>query len=491
MELNKADSVKEKYMNEEQKVFIVYTGGTIGMLPKEAGNPSSPLVAKSWEELKDFAPTLYDLPIEVKVHEMDLIDSSDMHPEYWVDIAKVIRDNYNDYDGFLVMHGTDTMTYTATGLSFLLENLDKPVIVTGSQIAIAQARNDAMQNLVTALMLAAPKTFDLPLVPEVTILFGGKLLRGNRSRKVSSSGFDGFSTPNYDSLAEVGEHIKVNEKFVRPPSQDGFFIHESLEQNVMMFDIFPGIKPSMLRRIFDMDDLKGVVFRTYGAGNAPTGKEFLAEIKRAIDKGVTVLNVTQCQQGMVEMGLYDASATLQHIGVISGVDMTPEAALVKMMFLLGQGYEGDVLREQMQQDQRGEQSVNVYTLDFGEGATDDVYKASAKTLSAGFNKAGIVKVNVSLDSVTLPKGKVDAVLDLALYLNYPSANTDTETDIPQCLDHVEQNYEEGSEQNIILDCTDSFKQVIDPTRPMQLTLVSRNGLLVQWAGFTLSAYTSV
>jgi L-asparaginase len=343
------------------KVLMIYTGGTIGMLPKEEGNPISPLVPAKWERFKDFVPSLRDIPLDIDLHEMTPIDSSDMHPDYWIDIARVIRDNYEDFDGFVILHGTDTMTYTATALSFLLENLDRPVIMTGSQSPISQPRSDAVQNMVTSLILAAGKSFNLPLIPEVCICFNNVILRGNRARKVSSSSYSGFTSPNYPPLGEAGKYIKIDTKVIQKPSTKGFFINENLEKGVMLFDVFPGISPKILDSLFSIDGLKGIVFRTYGAGNAPTNKDFLKEIEKATcERNLMIVNITQCNQGMVEMGLYDASATLLRLGVISGMDMTPEAALVKMMFLFGLGYDIKIVKEQMQKNLRGEQSIDLF-----------------------------------------------------------------------------------------------------------------------------------
>ncbi|MBF0551769.1 MAG: asparaginase, partial [Deltaproteobacteria bacterium] len=197
-------------MTTPGKVLMIYTGGTIGMLPAEEDNPLSPLVPANWDRLRRQGPVLQELPLQVDLHQMTLIDSSDMDPDYWVAIAQVIRDHYDGYDGFVILHGTDTMTYTATALSFLLENLSQPVILTGSQSPLGQPRSDAVQNLVTALMLASPRTFDLDLVPEVAIFFHSLLLRGNRTRKTSSSQYAGFRSPNFTPLARAGEHIQFN-----------------------------------------------------------------------------------------------------------------------------------------------------------------------------------------------------------------------------------------------------------------------------------------
>lgn len=477
--------------DSKDKVLMIYTGGTIGMLPKEKDNPLSPLVPANWGKLQEFAPVLKELPLDIKLEEMKLIDSSDMHPDYWVDIARVIRDNYEKFDGFVILHGTDTMTYTATALSFLLENLAKPVIITGSQLSIGQPRSDALQNLVTSLTLAAPESFNLPLIPEVCICFNNVILRGNRTRKISSSGYTGFETPNYPKLGEAGEHIKINTKVIRKPSTEGFFINESLEKNVMLFDIFPGISPEILKSVFSINGLKGIVFRTFGAGNAPTNKAFLDEIEKAIkERELAIVNITQCNQGMVEMGLYDASATLSRLGVISGVDMTPESALVKMMFLLGQGYDIETVKDQMQKDLRGEQSVNVFNFVYEKGNADKVYKAPAKQVPAGFKKERIESANIRIDEATLPKEVEQEEIELAVFMNYPGADENTDTSIPQCLGVLKGIYN-GEPANLILGCTERFKQVIIPGRPIQVTIVAKNEHTARWEGAFISVYTSV
>ena len=343
-------------MTRKSRILMIYTGGTIGMVPEDPSNPDSPLIPADWSRLKRHVPPLESFPVEAVLHAMDLIDSSDMTPAYWIEIARVIHGNYDDFEGFLILHGTDTMAYTASALAFLLENLGKPVIITGSQLSIAQPRSDAVQNFVTSLMLAAPHAFNLPLVPEVCIFFHEALLRGVRSRKISSSGYAAFASPNYPALARAGEHIRVNEKAALQMPDSGLFLHENLETNVMMFDIFPGMKPDFLARVLSAPGLKGLVLKTYGAGNAPTSKEFLMEIEKAVQSGVALISVTQCSQGLVEMGRYGASAGLEKAGAISGGDMTSEAALTKMMFLLGQGCSPEDFRRLMQKSLRGELS---------------------------------------------------------------------------------------------------------------------------------------
>lgn len=474
---------------KNKKVLMLCTGGTIGMLHKDANDPSSPLVPASWQSIRQNFPSMHQLSFDIEAEEMELIDSSDMHPDYWINIARKIRDVYTNYDGFVILHGTDTMAYTATALSFLFENLNKPVIITGSQLPLAEARNDAAYNLVTALKIAASD--GVPTVPEVCILFNNVLLRGNRSRKVSSSSFAGFNSLNYRPLAEIGEHIKIETKLLRTFSTEGFFINEFLDSNVMVFDIFPGISPEILRHVFNIEGLKGLILRTYGTGNAPTTNAFLKEIEYAINvKNLAIVNVTQCVQGMVEMGLYEASSQLAHIGVISGVDMTPEAALVKMMFLLGQGYDIPTVKEYMQKDLRGEQSVNVFNFIYDWGNTErKICRLMPQSLPAGFMKGKIVKANIRFNAVDVKDTKEyeQKILKLAIFMNYLSADTNTPTNIPQCLGVIERRYY-SKETDCMLECTQTLSQVINPGRPVQLTVVSLNKD-VSWNGVILAIYT--
>ena len=356
-------TIKHKSSINKQ-VLMLYTGGTIGMLPKSKNNPT--LVPVSWDELKSHFSDLESLSFGIDICEIALIDSSNISPENWVDIAKIISIEYENYNGFVVMHGTDTMAYTASALSFLFDNLGKPVVITGAKLSPVYPGSDAKQNLVNALKIAASHEVDT--VPEVCILFGKALLRGNRSCKVSLNEDVSFVSYNYGELATVGHDIKVDSKLIRKPEKIDrglsldFSCESFFDSNVLCLDIFPGINYKFFENIFAIEGLKGVVLRTYGAGNAPTGDVFLKTIENAVKRGIVVVSISQCVPGAVAAtSEYEAGLKLLRAGVISGADMTLEAALVKMMFLLKQeNNDIDKVKIAMQKNLRGEQSYNLF-----------------------------------------------------------------------------------------------------------------------------------
>jgi L-asparaginase len=348
-----------------KKVLVINTGGTIGMVHIEKGNPLSPLKpAEDWGEIAANYPLLNNFDTGY-IQLEELIDSSDMNPKIWIEVAKIIEDNYSKYSGFVVLHGTDTMAFTASALSFMLKNLSKPVILTGSQVPLENPRSDALQNLVTAIQIAGSEQYNITLVPEVCIFFRDHLLRGNRSRKLDATNYYGFSSPNYSNLGIAGSEIKINKARIRKPSTKKFYVDYSMDTNVVVFDIFPGFNPEILRTIFKNSNINGLILKTYGNGNAPTSEAFIDVIKEIIDKGVAVVNITQCPVGMVKMGLYEASTRLLDAGVISGMDLTPEAAISKLMHLLGKGLTKEEITRAIQIDICGEQSLDLlsYFLD--------------------------------------------------------------------------------------------------------------------------------
>ena len=315
-------------MRSKARVYVLYTGGTIGMVHWEM------------EGLEGERP----------------LDSSDVNARHWVKMARAIRERYDEWDGFVILHGTDTMAHTASGLSFIFENLGKPVIITGSQLPISDERTDARLNLANALYVAGYRATNLPCIPEVALCFGESLLRGNRARKESTTDLNAFASPNYPRLGRLGERIEIHTALLRPEPEGRFGIQTNLETRVMDFALFPGLSREPLAALLLNENVKGAVMRTFGAGNAMSDAGIHEVLRLAIGQGKIVLSVSQCQKGGVAMGLYVAGAALLEIGVVNGADMTPEAALAKMFWTLGAGMaRADALRL-LQTDQRGEQS---------------------------------------------------------------------------------------------------------------------------------------
>jgi L-asparaginase len=316
------------------KVLIIYTGGTFGMTYDNAGV----LVPFDFSLILEQLPTLKNLALELTVISFENpIDSSNISPEHWSVLGKIISENYESHDGFVVLHGTDTMAYTASALSFMLEGLAKPVIFTGAQLPITEPRSDARENLITALEIASAKKDGTPIVPEVCIYFDYELLRGNRSKKVESMQFDAFDSGNYPPLAKAGVKIDYNFSVIRKAERQSHLkLRSKMDSSVLILKLFPGIAQTTINAILSTTGIKAVILETYGSGNAPTEEMLLTALKKAIDQQIIVLNISQCPGGMVTQGRYETSRELQKIGVIGGRDMTTEAAVTKLMLLLGE-----------------------------------------------------------------------------------------------------------------------------------------------------------
>lgn len=334
-------------------ILIIYTGGTIGMKTDEK---TGALVPFDFSGIYEEFPILHRLNVDIDVHTMPkLIDSSNVQPSDWCAIAEVVRSNYEQYDGFVILHGTDTMSYTASALSFMLENLAKPVVFTGSQIPIGLLRTDGRENLITAIEVAGARDGDRPMVPEVSLLFHSCLYRGNRTRKASAEELDAFRSPNFPPLADVGVKIAYNRANIAPAGGvEPLRIATMMSEGVAIIKLFPGIGEYTLRAILSVEGLRGVVLETYGAGNAPTAEWFLRLMRETVERGVLVLNVTQCDNGSVEMQLYETGLRLQKAGVLSAYDMTTEAAITKLMYVLGQDLSLEESVELMKRPLRGE-----------------------------------------------------------------------------------------------------------------------------------------
>ena len=323
-------------MSQRASVLLVYTGGTIGMLADPRDGTLRPM---DLSHLEDQVPELERVNVRLESVAFEKpIDSSDMRPTDWLRIARIIGDRYAEFDGFVVLHGSDTMAYTASALSFLLEGLGKPVILTGSQLPIGTIRTDAKENLITAIEIAAAReTLGAPMVPEVAVYFEYSLYRGNRTVKVHAERFEAFRSPNYPKLAEAGVHLRYARNAILPLRNGALRVHERMDDRVGVIRLFPGIRPDWVRHAFSMPELKAVVLTTFGSGNGPTDPDFIAALHDARDRGIVLVNATQCIGGRVEQGRYTTSQAFQQMGVLSAGDMTVEAAVTKLMFLLGQG----------------------------------------------------------------------------------------------------------------------------------------------------------
>jgi L-asparaginase len=342
----------------QTKVLLIYTGGTIGMNRNPATGALEPF---------DFEHLLYNVP-ELKQFDTLIetfqfqppIDSSDMSPARWTELSHTIADRYKEYDGFVVLHGTDTMAYTASALSYMLENLTKPVIFTGSQLPIGQLRTDGKENLITSIEIAAAKDSEgHAMVPEVGIYFGGHLLRGNRTTKQSAEEFNAFESFNYPHLVEAGVNICYHRnRMLTPCWERPMTPHFLLDNNVIIFSLFPGIREDLIRHIIHTPNLKAIVMRTFGSGNAPQQPWLLNALEEGTRRGKVIVNISQCMQGAVEMSRYDCGYHLQEVGVISGRDATVEAAVTKLMFLQSHYPDDpDTVRRLMAQSIRGEMTT--------------------------------------------------------------------------------------------------------------------------------------
>ncbi|MDA0713981.1 MAG: asparaginase [Bacteroidetes bacterium] len=342
-------------MTERSKILLIYTGGTIGMVQDHISGKLYPF---GFDTLLENIPELKRFEVDIDTTQLSrIIDSSDMEPALWTELLEVIRGVYEDYDGFVILHGTDTLAYTSAALSFMIQDLDKPIILTGSQLPIGTIRTDGKENLITAIEIASSKEGGKALVPEVAVYFEYTLLRGCRVTKYSAEHFDAFHSPNYPELAEAGIQITYNDPYIRKTGNEPVRFSEFMDSRIAILKLFPGITEEHVRYIL-ASGVRGMIMETYGAGNGPSAEWFITALKEAIDRGMVIFNVSQCLAGSVQHGRYATSSRFEDIGVVSGRDICFEAAITKMMYALGQSPQREVVEAILSIPLAGEMMVD-------------------------------------------------------------------------------------------------------------------------------------
>ena len=468
-----------------EKVLIINTGGTIGMVHNDPNDPTSPLrPAKDWHEIAKEHPILEKFPTDYC--QLDpLIDSSDMCLEVWVKIGEIIEKFYDKYRGFVILHGTDTMAFTASALSFMCKNLSKPIILTGSQVPLQFPRSDALQNLITAIQIAGNEVYGVRLVPEVAIFFRDTLLRGNRARKIDATNYFGFSSPNYPAIGEVGGDIKIIKDRILKPSHEKFYLDKRFSNEVIVLELFPGLNFSYLKNIFkEGSGIKGVILKTYGNGNAPTSQEFLDFLEYISSQKIVIIDITQCTKGFVKMGLYEASAKLTDIGVISGTDLTPEAAVTKLMYLLGAYKDIKQIKRKMQVDICGEQTLSQYDFSFESDGEFTDYFETEIVVPKKLKKEYLLR---SVARVVGIKDREFEDKDLIITMSIESLDDYNDNFIEPNSKIQKIVKKDKKDAHILFD--KSVKRILDSSRMVKITMTSN--MKITWENINFSIYSEL
>lgn len=496
--------------NKANGVLVIYTGGTIGSKPRDP-DPDSPQVVVPWKELENGTPELIRLKrqgLRVECEEIKPLDSCNIGPQEWQQIAGIIERHYAEFEGFVILHGTDTMVYTASALSFMLRELAKPVILTGAQrSALVDVRNDASQNFITAILLASPSFSKVPVVPEVCIYFGGKLLRGNRTVKRDTAGYDAYESPNFPPLGEVGDKIVIHEKRVRQAPEAGrrFNVRKSLDRNVTTILVYPGIQQTDLaKRQLDglaarpserADNLKAAVVMAFGSGNIPTlWPEWLENFREARNNGMVIATVSQCKRGAVELGIYETSALLLELGFVAASDITLEAALCKLMVLLGDpDLTQEELEESYQRDIAGEQSSSLFLTKYPIKAGSVERKAGQPTsvrvpgrpLEAGWQPGHVERALLRFRGAKLRFTGAPPV-KFSVYLNLDRPE-DAALDHPGYAGQFNKEPTTKDDQIVLFDVTRVVTALAKPTERASFTVfIESDGAEFSWSSVELA-----
>jgi L-asparaginase len=494
-------------VSDAQGVLLIYTGGTLGSLLEDPGDPLSPLVPAPMERVMEMLP-FYD-PVERKLPLGDTeiglgtyswdepLDSSNIASKDWEDMAALVRGNYGDYEGFVILHGTDTMAYTASALAFILGNLDKPVIITGSQRPIGQLRSDAVQNIVTSVEIAAAASLGGTVIPEVCVFFRDTLYRGCRTTKFSASSYDAFGSPNFPPLATAGEHIVVNQQLIEQRSQHALHVSERLDNRIACMTIFPGMSPELLHGMLNAEGLRGIVLQTFGTGNAPSTPEFLDAIEDAVKSGRIIVDITQCRSGEVEMGLYEVSAGLLSRGVISGMDMTPEAALAKLAVILGEEEDLERAADRMQLNLRGEQRRSLFHLHFGAGEAGRGETIAITPLREmvggreGYAPEKLERALLRITGLTLPE-EPRGTIEFGAFIDRPDMSREAATQGPHFLGRTFKRWDVGvGKQNAFFDVTEQVRVHVDNRHESTISIENASDALLAWERLDLALYGGV
>jgi len=491
-----------------QGVLVIYTGGTIGSKPRDP-DPESPQVVISWEELAKGTPELDRLKergLRVVCEEIPPLDSCNVGPGEWQAIATIIEKRYNEFEGFVILHGTDTMVYTASALSFMLHELGKPVILTGAQrSALVDVRNDASQNFVTALLLAAPSFTKIPVVPEVCIYFGGKLLRGNRTVKRDTASYEAYESPNLDPLGEVGNRIVIHSSRIRPMPEGRFNVGRSLDTNVTTVLVYPGIQytdlvkrqlAGLAERPSDREDrLKAAVVMAYGSGDIPTlWPEWLEVFREANRSSMVIATVSQCKRGPVELGIYETSALLLELGFVAAADITLEAALCKLMVLLGdRDRSQQEIEDEYQRALVGEQSSSVFVTRYPTPKAGSVESDSQATniripgrpVEGSWQPGGVEKALLRFRGATLvSKGAPPVLFSVFLNLDRPE---DASKDHAGYAGEFKKEPTSKPDQIVVFDVTHVFTALVKPGGRASFTVfLLSEGAALSWSSVELA-----